>query len=187
MTAIVVPHRHSITAEEYLRMGEVGVFHPEARLELIEGEIFDLPFVSSQHAGTVIILNSLFQSLVRGLSTVSVQNPVVAGPHSVPQPDVALLKFKADYYKTAHPVASEVLLAVEVSDSTLTFDLNTKVPLYARSGIRELWVVDLYEARINVFRDPDMGTYRTSFVATGMDKLAVAALPDVQIELKELF
>jgi Uma2 family endonuclease len=187
MTAVFVPQRHAVTAEEYLRMGEAGVFDPEARLELIEGEIIEMPPIGSPHAATVNILNRLLQRQVGEAAMVSVQNPMIIGPRSVPQPDVALLKSRPDNYRRGHPGVADVLLAVEVADTTLSFDLGTKAPMYARCGISELWVVDVNENRVHVFRDPAGGGYETTLVAGVGDTLTVLALPLVKVEVKALF
>lgn len=181
------PQRHAVSAQEYLRMGERGVFAPDARLELIEGEIVEMAPIGSRHAGAVNALNRLFSRLAGDRAVVSVQNPVIVADRSVPQPDLALLKPSPDSYSGAHPTAADVLLVVEVADTTLAFDVGTKVPLYARSDIPEAWVVDLQERAVRVFRDPSASGYRTSFTASGGDSVAVAALPEVSVALPALF
>jgi len=118
---------------------------------------------------------------------VSVQDPVIISDRSVPQPDLALLMPRADDYSDSHPKASDVFLAVEVADTTLAFDLGTKVPLYARCGIAEVWVVDVNEQAIHVFREPSAAGYRTNFTAASGQSVACAALPGVLIEVRELF
>jgi Uma2 family endonuclease len=188
MSAVLeYPQRHAISAEEYLRMGEAGVFAPEARLELIEGEIVEMAPIGSPHAGTVKLLNGLFARLAGALAVVSVQDPLIVGERSVPQPDLALLKPRADSYTRSHPTAADVLLVVEVADTTLGFDLGTKVPLYARAGIAEAWVVDLQERAVRVFRDPSASGYRTSFAVSGEAKVNATALPAVELAVAALF
>ncbi|MGQ0653216.1 MAG: Uma2 family endonuclease [Betaproteobacteria bacterium] len=108
------------------------------------------------------------------------QSPLVVGERSVPQPDIALLKPRADNYFGSHPGPADVLLVVEVSDTTSRFDLSTKIPLYARAGIAEAWVFDLGGRTLRVFRDPDPGGYRTSFTASG-ETASVRALCDVAV------
>jgi Uma2 family endonuclease len=186
-TVLETPQRHAVSTGEYLRMGEAGVFAPEARLELIEGEIVEMAPIGSPHAGMVNTLVWLFSRAAGDLAVVSVQNPLVAGERSVPQPDVALLKARADRYARSHPSASDVLLVVEVADTTRAFDLGTKVPLYARSGIVEAWVVDLQERALRVFRDPGPGGYRTSFTASGDESVSALALPAVVVALPAIF
>lgn len=168
-------------------MGEAGVFAPEARLELLEGEIVEMAPIGSAHAAMVNTLNRVF-SAAGDQVVVSVQNPLVVGERSVAQPDLALLEPRADRYAKSHPAATDVLLVVEVADTTLAFDLGTKVPLYARAGVTEAWVVDLRARAVRVFRDPDAsGHYRTSSTASGQDLLACAALPEVAVTVAALF
>lgn len=188
MSAVLeYPQRHAISAEEYLRMGEAGVFAPEARLELIEGEIVEMAPIGSPHAGTVAILTHLLLRAAGDRALLWVQNPLIVGERSVPQPDLALLKPRADSYTRSHPGPGDVLLLVEVSDTTLAFDLETKVPIYARAGIVETWVVDLQERALRVFRDPSASGYRTSFTVSAKETVKPAALPEATIEVAALF
>ena len=187
MSAVLeYPQRHAVSTEEYLRMGEAGVFAPEARLELIEGEIIEMAPIGSQHSGTVMILNRLLSRTVGDLAVILVQGPLIVGDRSMPQPDLALLKPRADSYTRSHPTAADVLLVVEVADATLSFDLGTKIPLYGRSGIPEAWVVDLQERALRVFRDPSASGYLTSFTVTGDRSVSALLLPAV-VALPALF
>ena len=181
------PQKHPISAEEYLRMGEAGVFAPEARLELIEGEILEMAPIGPPHAGLVARLHRLFVQRAGALAVVWGQSPVVISDRSGPQPDLAVLKARKDDYMGSHPRASDVLLAVEVSDTTLRFDLKTMAPLYARCGIAELWIVDVNEQALHVFREPSKGGYRTTFSAKAGEGVTCGALPQVVIEVAELF
>lgn len=181
------PHKHPISAAEYLRMGRGGVFSPEARLELIEGEIIEMAPTEPPHAGLVKLLNRLLGQRVGHKAVVSIQDPVILSDRSVPQPDVALLEPRADLYRSSHPEAQDVRLVIEVADTTLGFDLRHKVPLYARGGIAELWVVDVNERVIHVFRDPGEAGYGTSLVVRPGERLACVALPEAAVEVGELF
>ncbi len=188
MSAILQhPQRHPVTAEEFLRMDRAGVFAPQVRLELIEGEIVEMAPIGSPHAGRVNTLTRLFVQRAADRAVVSVQGPIVVSERSIPQPDLALLRPRADDYSDSSPTAAETLLAVEVADTTLAFDLGTKVPLYARAGIPEVWVVDVNERAIRVFRDPSASGYRTSFTAAGAGRISAGALPEVWLEPRELF
>jgi Uma2 family endonuclease len=181
------PQRHPISAKEYLRMAEVGVFSTDMRLELMEGEIIEMAPIGSRHAAVVNALAAFFNRCSRDRVIVSVQNPLIAGERSAPQPDVALLKPNADRYFRAHPTAADALLVVEVSDTTLHFDLDTKIPLYACAGIAEAWLVDLDQRTLQVFRDPDSTGYRTSFTTSGDQEVTAYALPDSRIKVTALF
>jgi len=181
------PNRHPISAEEYLRMGEAGVFAPEARLELIEGEIVEMAPIGSPHAGMVAILTRLLVNSAGDRALVWVQNPVALGDRSVPQPDLALLRPRADSYTRSHPTAPDVLLVLEVADTTLEFDLGTKVPIYAKAGIIESWVIDLHDRTVRVFRDPSASGYRTSFTVARAQTVGASALPAVELAVGSLF
>jgi Uma2 family endonuclease len=181
------PQRHSISAKEYLRMAEAGVFSTDMRLELMEGEIIEMAPIGSRHAAVVNALAAFFNRYSRDRAIVSVQNPLIVGERSAPQPDLALLKPSADRYFRAHPTAADALLVVEVSDTTLHYDLETKIPLYARAGIGEAWLVDLDRRTLQVFRDSHSSGYRTSFTASGDQEVSACALPDVRIAVAALF
>jgi Uma2 family endonuclease len=127
------PRRHAITVEEFMRMGEAHVFGYDARLELIEGEIVDMAPISSAHVSVVCRLDTLLRELAPG-AMVSVQRPLVLGERSVPQPDVMLLQPRADRYHNSHPAAADALLVVEVSDTTLEYDLEVERQLCAQAG-----------------------------------------------------
>jgi Uma2 family endonuclease len=134
-----------------------------------------------------MILDRLLNRAVGDLAVVLVQGPIILGDRSMPQPDLALLKPRADSYTRSHPTAADVLLVVEVADTTLSFDLGTKIPLYARSGIPEAWVVDLPERVVRVFRDPGAGGYRTSLTVTGDSSINLPSLPTLSVALPDFF
>lgn len=181
------PKRHLVTAQEYLRMGKTGVFAPDARLELIEGEIFEMAPIDPPHAGAVITLTRLLVLRAGEEAAVSVQLPVIASELSVPQPDCALLRPRRDDYSNAHPGRGDILLAIEVADTTLRTDLRIKAPLYALAGIPEYWVVDVNKKHVHVFRDPAPKGYRTVFIKGGEDELAAVELPGVRLRVAEIF
>lgn len=166
-------------------MGEADVFAPEARLELIEGEIVEMASISSAHASVVNTLDALLRE-VAPKAIVRVQSPLVLGERSAPQPDVMLLRPRADRYYSAHPVAADALLAVEVADTTLKYDLEVKRALYARAGVAELWVVDIDRRELHAFREPELG-YSIHRVLTARDNAAVVALDDVGFAVSALF
>ena len=132
--------RRLFTVQEYHLMSEAGIFGENDRVELIEGEILEMAAISPRHASCVKRLIGQFRQIPEELAILGVQDPIQLTEKTEPQPDVVLLHPRADYYATAHPIPSEVLLLVEVSDSTVDFDRDVKVPNYARSGIREVWL-----------------------------------------------
>src|SRR5437763_648781 len=148
----------SFTVEEYERMGEAGIFPPNARLELIEGEIYEMPPIGPPHAGVVAYLSKLLNRIFGDLIVI-VQSPVRLNDFSEPQPDVALLRWRDDFYRSTHPTPADVLLVVEVSDTTVETDRKVKVPLYARAGIPEAWLVNIPDERVEIYSDPSGDAY----------------------------
>ena len=142
------PRPHRLTVHDYYRMAEVGLLSPNDRTELIEGEIVDLPPIGSQHAAVVTLLTRRLTRAVDDSVDVRVQQPVRFMPRSEPQPDFALVRRMADAYRHGHPTAKDILLLIEVSDSTLRYDLEDKARLYAMHRVAEYWVVDLVNHRI---------------------------------------
>jgi Uma2 family endonuclease len=161
------------------------VFAHDARLELMDGEIVEMAPIGSAHAAVVDTLDTLLREVAPG-AMVRVQGPLVLGERSVPQPDVMLLRLRADRYYNSHPVATDALLVVEVADTTLEYDLKVKRPLYARAGVAELWVVDINRRELRVFREPKLD-YSIQRVLTLGDNAAVAALGDVGFAVSTMF
>jgi len=185
------PSRGAVTKRlldvvDYHRMAEAGIFGPEERVELIEGVIVTVPPIGSEHAGLVMHLTRLLVDAVGDRGIVNVQNPVRLSRHSEPEPDLALLRPRADFYRTAHPTPADTLLAIEVSHPTLAYDRDVKAPLYARHGIAELWLFDVQAGCVTVYREPERGRYAHEVVHAPPDTLRPVLLPDVAIELAGL-
>jgi Uma2 family endonuclease len=155
---VEVPRR-LFTVEEYHRMAEAGIFHPDERVELIEGEIVQMSPISPRHAGCVINVNRLFVVRLGERAVVSPQNPVVIQPRSEPQPDLLLLRPRAVSYSREHPAPEDVLLAVEVADTTARYDRLVKSRLYARAGIPEFWLLLAMDGTVEVYRTPGADGY----------------------------
>ncbi|HBH00339.1 MAG TPA: Uma2 family endonuclease [Candidatus Rokubacteria bacterium] len=184
---LVQPTRRLFTAEEYHRMGEAGILHDDDRVELIEGEIVEMAPIGSPHAGTVDRLNRLFTSRLGERAIVRVQGPVLlAAVESEPEPDLALLLPRPDFYTTGHPEPPDVLLALEVMDTSVERDRRVKLPLYARAGIAETWLVDLNTGCVEVYRRPGPAGYQDSRVARRGESLAPHAFPDVALAVADL-
>jgi hypothetical protein len=154
--------KYWITADEYERMGEAGIFNPDARLELLEGSIYELPRIMPPHAACVTRLSMFFHRLFERKLIVSNQHPIRLDDFSEPQPDLALLRRRDDYYQAGHPTPADVLLVIEVADSTVESDRSYKTPLYAKAGIREAWLVNLAEETIELYAQPADGVYQTA-------------------------
>jgi Uma2 family endonuclease len=182
-----LPQKHLISVDEYYRMAEVGLLAPDARVELIEGEIIDMPPIGIDHAGVVSLLNHVFVRAVDTRAVVQPQAGVRLDRRSEPQPDLAILAPREDFYRRKHPAPEDVLLLIEVSDSTLRYDLDVKAPLYARHGIPELWVVDLPHGEMHVFRAAQGGQYIEHRIVREPCVMGVTGLPGVEIDLSRLF
>jgi Uma2 family endonuclease len=159
MSATMPLARHKLSVDDYHRMGEAGIFAPDSRVELIEGEIIDMAPIGSPHASVVSLLTTFFVRSLGQAGIVFTQNPIRLLPDSEPQPDITILRPRADHYRKALPVASDVLLLIEVSDTTVALDRQVKVPLYARHGIPEMWLVDLQAERLEVYSAPQGRSY----------------------------
>lgn len=145
--------RRFISTADYYKMIEAGVLHEDERVELIEGELIQLSAIGSKHAGMVMKLMHLLIPLAGNHFLVNSQNPVALEDGSEPEPDVLLLKPRADYYSNAHPTPADVLLLIEVADSTLEYDTLIKAALYARTSIREYWLVDIQHQQVKIHQD----------------------------------
>ncbi len=177
--------RHRFTVEEYHRMAESGVLHEDDRVELIGGEIVDMAPIGTWHLACVVALTHLLVEPSGGRYFVSVQNPVRLDPHHEPQPDLSLLKTRPDPAGSP-PAPGEVLLVVEVSDTTLSYDNNVKLPLYAGAGIPEAWVVDLQGRKVEVHSGPGPGGYRSVREAGPGERLLSETVESLSLPVGEI-
>jgi Uma2 family endonuclease len=178
--------RRRFTVDEYHRMAEAGVFHEDDRVELIDGEVVLMSPIGNKHAACVRRLNNILVVRVDGRAIVDVQDPVELDPHSEPEPDITLLRPRADFYAAAAPRPEDTLLVVEVGDSSVRFDRDVKAPLYARTGVSELWLVDVNAEQVSVCRRPTASGYGDVTVRGRGDMLSPAALPGVSISVDEV-
>jgi Uma2 family endonuclease len=167
-------------------MIRAGILAEDDPVELLEGEVVRRMPTGSSHAGTVKRMNRLLSRLVGEAAIVSVQDPLALGEFSEPEPDLMLLRPRPDFYAHAHPTTEDVLLVVEVADTSLATDLEVKVPLYAGHGVREVWLVDLEHRRVLAYRDPAGGRYQEEHVLQPGDLLPIPFLPGQQIPVSEL-
>ena len=177
---------HRFTVEDYHRMAEAGILHEDSRVELIRGRIVDMAPVGAPHIVAVNRLNRLLGRAVGESGVVSIQNPVRLDDGSEPQPDVAVLRPGADEVGAGTPSAADVLLLVEVADSTLRDDRNEKAPLYAAGGIPEYWIVNLVENTVEVHRQPAAGRYRELKTVGPGGVLDFSALPGAALAVSDL-
>lgn len=178
--------RHRISVDDYYRMGEVGILRKDNRLELIKGDIIDMAPIGSAHAGTVKRLAKLLMDAVGNSSIVSVQDPVRLDAYSEPQPDIALLRLREDYYREAHPRSGDLLLIVEVTETSLSYDQGIKVPLYAQHGIPEVWVFDVGSNHLHICRQPEQDSYQVVETLSQAKIICPMQLPKVAVNLAGL-
>lgn len=178
--------QHRFSVEEYYRMAEAGILRPDARVELLDGKIIDMSPIGPFHGGSINRLNRLFNKLANGRWLVSAQNPLRLDDHSEPEPDVMLLKPSPDDYTSRHPQPDEVLLLIEVSDTSLNYDREEKLPAYGRAGISEVWILNLHAKTIEVYREPHFTGYGSNKVLCSGDQASPLAFPDVTVDVAEL-
>lgn len=178
--------KRRFTVAEYYRMAEAGILSEDERIELLEGEIVEMTPIGSRHAACVISLTRLFSHEAGERALVSVQNPVRLSHYSEPQPDLMLLRPRQDHYAAAHPQPQDVLLIVEVAHTSLEIDHRVKIPLYAASGIREVWLVNLEEDVVQTFQEPTADGYRETRPYRRGELLAPAALPEIEIAVADI-
>ena len=186
MSTAFKPTRTRFTVEQFHEMGRAGILSADCRVELIEGELIDMAPIGSLHASVVAALSTLFARQVGDEVVVWTQNPISLPPEDEPLPDIALLRQSSDRYRGSLPVANDVLLLIEVADTTLQHDRATKLALYARHGVREVWIVNLVDRVVEVYREPSNSAYRVKLERNAADVVAPVALPTVEVGLAEI-
>lgn len=181
------PTPHRISVLDYYRMAETGILAPGARVELIDGEIIDMAPMGSRHAGTVDWLAGRMHRLAGDQAIVRVQSPLRLGDFAEPEPGLMLLRPRDDFYRAFHPGPQDVLLVVEVADSTLKYDTEIKLPLYARYGIPACWIVDLEHRELQVFTCPVEGGYQTGSTVQMLSQVGIPTLSGLVADLSRLF
>ena len=179
--------RRRFTLEEYLRMGEVGILGDDERVELIEGEIVEMTPIGLPHGSVVARLTMLLTRRLADPPIVWVQGPLaLRGRRSQLQPDVVLLRPKADFYRSGHPEPEDILLVIEVMDTSMQRDQRIKRPLYAQAGVSELWLVDVNADTIEVCREPAAGAYANVTVLARGSTVTPLAFPDLTLRIDEI-
>ena len=175
--------RKLFTTEEFHTMVKTGIFHEDDRVELINGEIIEMAPIGHRHILCVNRLTHFFATALAGKTIVSIQNSVELGTRIEPQPDVALFYFRADFYQHQPPTFSDTAAVVEVSDTTLAYDRGVKIPLYAKSGINEFWIVDVDNREITSYTNPQDGTYQSFKVYQPEDSIHLQAFPEIKFNV----
>ncbi len=172
--------------DEYYRLAEKGILSDDERVELIHGEIFEKSPKGSRHIACVNRLNSILSKMPDESGILSVQNPISIDEFSEPEPDIAILKFREDFYQNEKPKAQDVLLLIEVCDSSVEADKWIKLPLYAFAGIQEVWLVDLSSDRVTSYTEPKGEEYRNSTQHFKEDTVLSLKLPMLKIPVKKI-
>ncbi len=182
------PVRHKLDVHDFYRMAEAGIFGEDDRIELIDGDLIDMAPIGQCHEAAVNGLNEALVLACAGRAIVSPQNSLRLNRLNVPQPDFTILRRRADFYATGdRPGPADVLLLVEVADSSLTFDRTVKLPLYARAGIAEYWIVDLKREVLEAYRRPVADGYAEATEHRAGARLALAHAPEIVVGLDLIF
>lgn len=177
--------RYRFTVEEYHEMGRAGVLSEDARVELIDGEIVEMTPIGTRHLACVVSLNHLLMHAAGGGYFVSVQNPITLNDGTEPQPDLSLLRTKPDPDGKL-PGPDDVALVVEVSDTTLTYDKNVKLPRYASAGVPEVWIVDLAERKVEVHSEPSPQGYRALRTFVSGERVSSSSVGELSPPVDEI-
>ena len=175
-----------ITADEFEQMGKTGIFSPDARLELLEGVIYQMSPIGSPHAACVKVLSTLLHSLFSGKLIIGTQDPIRVDDFSEPQPDISLVRWRDDFYRPAHPTPADVLLVIEVADSTVESDRSYKMPLYAKAGIPEAWLVNLPDETIELYAEPAGRAYQFSKSFKRGEEIQAHSIADLHISVADI-
>jgi Uma2 family endonuclease len=167
-------------------MASSGILSDRDRVELIRGEILEMSPIGTRHAACVMRLIALLSKKLSDRAVVNVQNPIELGNFSEPQPDIALLQPREDFYESAHPTASDIFLIIEVADTTAKCDREIKIPLYAENNIVEVWLVDINQQCVEVYRYPTSNGYRTVKAFGRGQTLSIQEFPNITITVDEI-
>ena len=189
---LIAARRRPFTVGEYYRMAEVDILTEEDRVELIAGQIVAMSPIGSRHAACVKRLNLSMGKMVGDSMLIGVQDPIALDAYSEPKPDLVLLRPRTDFYADAHPAASDVLLAIEVADTSADYDREdfgelsrvVKLPLYAQAGLPEVWLID--QSRIEVYARPQGGAYQQRVEVTADATLTSATIPQLALAAADL-
>ncbi|MDE2785339.1 MAG: Uma2 family endonuclease [Chloroflexota bacterium] len=184
--AAAVPTRRRFTVAEYYAMADIGILSENDRVELLDGDVIVMPPIGDWHAASVKLFNNTILPSLQGRAIVAVQDPVRLGDDSQPQPDIMLLQWRDDFYRNGHPAPGDVLLLIEVADSSVEFDRTVKLTAYARAEIPELWIVARAERRIEAYTEPAGNEYATVRYFGPGETVAPQAFPDITMAVDRI-
>lgn len=185
-TAIAPVRKHLTDIHEWQKLGEANIFPPNSRIELIEGEILEMAPIGFNHSGHLKRIIKLFSTLAQDAAIISAQDPLQLGDLSEPEPDFMLLKPVDDFYTSRHPDANDVILLIEVAESSLPYDQNQKLRLYAMHGVPEYWLLNLNDSCLEVYREPHGETYAQKSTLRAGDSVTLTQLPDLTIQVSSI-
>ncbi|HXG85252.1 MAG TPA: Uma2 family endonuclease [Pyrinomonadaceae bacterium] len=183
-TSVVKPKRFSV--EEFYKMTEAGILPEESGWEVIDGYLLDKMTIGSKHASIVKRLNRILTNLVANQAVISIQDPVHIDEYNEPEPDIALLEPREDFYAAGHPSPPDVLLLIEVSDSTVEYDREIKKTLYAEAGIPEFWLVNLKNETIEVYTQPKNGSYYSARILEAGETIDSKSIENLTLSVAEI-
>ncbi|MBI5206287.1 MAG: Uma2 family endonuclease [Candidatus Firestonebacteria bacterium] len=177
---------HRFTIDEYYHLAEAGILHEDSHVELIDGRIVDMTPIGTKHASCVKRIIELLNDRLLKRVTIGVQDPIDLNEQTEPEPDITILKKRADFYAEHHPFPEDVLLIIEVADSSIDYDRTIKIPLYAKSGIKEVWLINLIENIIEVYRNPSQAGYKFCEKVYREDAISPLCFSDINIKASEI-
>lgn len=179
--------RYSFTIRDYARMRSAGILAEDDRVELLDGEVRQMSPIGPFHAALVNRLTAILTRLLGDTAIVSIQNPIQLNDYSEPQPDVVIMHPRDDYYAHAHPRPDDILVVIEIADSSIDYDRDEKMPRYAEAGISEAWLIDVANQQIEHYTQPRNGIYRQKVLLTTEDQIQSVQYPQIAFAIGTLF
>ena len=179
--------RRRFTVQAYSQMRQAGILTEDERVELIDGEVREMSPIDPIHAATVNRLNHQLADKVRGRAIISVQNPIRLDAYNEPQPDLTLLRWDNDFYEQRHPLPKDILIAMEVANTSLVYDRREKLPRYAAAGIPEVWLINIGRKTIEQYTKPADGQYTAMQVVVPGQQITAHVINELQIAVEQIF
>jgi Uma2 family endonuclease len=176
-----------LTSVEYYQMIESGIIREGERVELILGQIFTMAAKGTRHSVSTTRLITEISTILQRRAIVRCQEPITLPNNSEPEPDIAIVKLRSDDYVNSHPSATDIILVIEVADSTIKFDRETKAPLYAAAGINEYWIVNLIDNRLEIYRQPEGNIYAIIEIITPPRSIGLPQFPEISLNIGDFF